>query len=286
MSETMALTDIGTIKEVLARHGFTFSKKWGQNFLINPSVCPRMAAASGADKQSGVLEIGPGIGVLTKELAKVAGKVVAVEVDERLPAVLKETLADYDNVTVLLGDVLKVDLAAVLREQFGDRPVAVCANLPYYITSPIVMALLESRLPFTSLTLMVQKEAAVRLCAAPGTRDCGAVSLAVQYYAEPEILFAVSRGSFMPAPNVDSEVIHLAIRKTPPVAVKSEKRLFRIIRAAFGQRRKTLANSLSAAGYSKAQIISACEAAGIPATARAEQLTLSQFAVLTDNLEV
>jgi len=154
MSETMALTDIGTIKEVLARHGFTFSKKWGQNFLINPSVCPRMAAASGADKQSGVLEIGPGIGVLTKELAKVAGKVVAVEVDERLPAVLKETLADYDNVTVLLGDVLKVDLAAVLREQFGDRPVAVCANLPYYITSPVIMQLLEDKLPIRSVTVM------------------------------------------------------------------------------------------------------------------------------------
>ena len=284
MPETMALTDIGTIKDVLARHGFTFSKKWGQNFLINPSVCPRMAAASGADKQSGVLEIGPGIGVLTKELAKVAGKVVAVEVDERLPAVLKETLADYDNVTVLLGDVLKVDLAAVLREQFGDRPVAVCANLPYYITSPIVMALLESRLPFTSLTLMVQKEAAVRLCAAPGTRDCGAVSLAVQYYAEPEILFSVSRGSFMPAPNVDSAVIRLNIRREPPCTVRDEKLLFRIIRAAFGQRRKTLQNALGGGGFDKAAVAAACEAAGLPATARAEQLTLVQFAALCDAL--
>ena len=284
MSETSALTDIGTIKEVLSRHGFTFSKKWGQNFLINPSVCPRMAAASGADKQSGVLEIGPGIGVLTKELAKVAGKVVAVEVDERLPAVLKETLADYDNVTVLLGDVLKVDLAALLKEHFGDRPVAVCANLPYYITSPIVMALLESRLPFTSLTLMVQKEAAVRLCAAPGTRDCGAVSLAVQYYAEPEILFSVSRGSFMPAPNVDSAVIRLNIRREPPCAVRDEKLLFRLIRAAFGQRRKTLQNALCGGGFDKAAVAAACEAAGLSATARAEQLTLVQFAALCDAL--
>lgn len=284
MSETTALTDIGTIKEVLSRHGFTFSKKWGQNFLINPSVCPRMAAASGADKQSGVLEIGPGIGVLTKELAKVAGKVVAVEVDERLPAVLKETLADYDNVTVLLGDVLKVDLAALLKEHFGDRPVAVCANLPYYITSPIVMALLESRLPFTSLTLMVQKEAAVRLCAAPGTRDCGAVSLAVQYYAEPEILFSVSRGSFMPAPNVDSAVIRLNIRREPPCAVRDEKLLFRLIRAAFGQRRKTLQNALCGGGFDKAAVAAACEAAGLSATARAEQLTLVQFAALCDAL--
>ena len=284
MSETPALTDVGTIKEVLSRHGFTFSKKWGQNFLINPSVCPRMAAASGADKQSGVLEIGPGIGVLTKELAKVAGKVVAVEVDERLPAVLKETLADYDNVTVLLGDVLKVDLAALLKEHFGDRPVAVCANLPYYITSPIVMALLESRLPFTSLTLMVQKEAAVRLCAAPGTRDCGAVSLAVQYYAEPEILFSVSRGSFMPAPNVDSAVIRLNIRREPPCAVRDEKLLFRLIRAAFGQRRKTLQNALCGGGFDKAAVAAACEAAGLSATARAEQLTLTQFAALCDAL--
>ena len=284
MSETSALTDIGTIKEVLSRHGFTFSKKWGQNFLINPSVCPRMAAASGADKQSGVLEIGPGIGVLTKELAKVAGKVVAVEVDERLPAVLKETLADYDNVTVLLGDVLKVDLAALLKEHFGDRPVAVCANLPYYITSPIVMALLESRLPFTSLTLMVQKEAAVRLCAAPGTRDCGAVSLAVQYYAEPEILFSVTRGSFMPAPNVDSAVIRLNIRREPPCAVRDAKLLFRLIRAAFGQRRKTLQNALCGGGFDKAAVAAACEAAGLSATARAEQLTLVQFAALCDAL--
>jgi len=280
------LTDIAYIKDLLSRHGFQFSKKLGQNFLINPSVCPRMAEACGATKHSGVLEIGPGIGVLTKELATVAGRVVAIELDDRLQPVLAETLGGFDNVDIVQGDVLKLDLAALLAEKFGDMPVHVCANLPYYITSPILMALLESRLPIEGITVMVQKEAAVRLCAAPGTRECGAVSLAVQYYAEPTRLFGVSRGSFMPAPNVDSEVIHLAIRKTPPVAVKSEKRLFRIIRAAFGQRRKTLANSLSAAGYSKAQIISACEAAGIPATARAEQLTLSQFAVLTDNLEV
>lgn len=278
------LTDISYIKDLLSRHGFQFSKKLGQNFLINPSVCPRMAEACGAAKHSGVLEIGPGIGVLTKELATVAGRVVAIELDDRLPPVLAETLGSFDNVEIVQGDVLKLDLAALLTEKFGDMPVHVCANLPYYITSPILMALLESRLPIEGITVMVQREAAVRLCAAPGTRECGAVSLAVQYYAEPTRLFGVSRGSFMPAPNVDSEVIHLAIRKTPPVAVKNEKRLFSIIRAAFGQRRKTLANSLSTAGYSKAQILSACEAAGIPATARAEQLTLQQFADISNTL--
>ena len=279
-----ALTDISYIKDVLSRHGFSFSKKLGQNFLINPSVCPRMAEACGADKQSGVLEIGPGIGVLTKELAKVANKVVAIELDDRLPPVLAETLADYDNVKIVPGDVMKLDLPALLKEEFGDMPIHVCANLPYYITSPILMLLLESRLPIEDITVMVQKEAAIRLSAAPGTRDCGAVSLAVQFYAEPTRLFGVSRGSFMPAPNVDSEVIRLLVRKDTPVAVENEKRLFAVIRAAFGQRRKTLQNALTTAGYSKQQIADACEAANIPVTARAEQLTLQQFADLTNHL--
>lgn len=278
------LTDISFIKDLLSRHGFQFSKKLGQNFLVNPSVCPRMAEACGADKQSGVLEIGPGIGVLTKELATVAGKVVAIELDHRLPPVLAETLCDCDNVKIVEGDAMKLDLSALLAEEFGDRAVHICANLPYYITSPILMLLLESRLPVENITVMVQKEAAVRLCAAPGTRDCGAVSLAVQYYAQPTRLFGVSRGSFMPAPNVDSEVIQLEIRKTPPVAVEDEKKLFRIIRAAFGQRRKTLSNALTTAGYTKEAIAAACETSGVPATARAEQLTLQQFADLTNAL--
>ncbi len=279
-----ALTDISYIKDLLSRHGFSFSKKLGQNFLINPSVCPRMAQACGADKQSAVLEIGPGIGVLTKELATVANKVVAIELDDRLPPVLAETLSHFDNVKIVSGDVMKIDLPALLKEEFGDMPIHVCANLPYYITSPILMLLLESRLPIEDITVMVQKEAAVRLSAAPGTRDCGAVSLAVQYYAEPSRLFGVSRGSFMPAPNVDSEVIHLAVRKTPPVTVDNEKRLFAVIRAAFGQRRKTLLNALTTAGYTKDAIAAACAAANIPATARAEQLTLEQFANLTNQL--
>lgn len=278
------LTDMAYIREVLSRHGFQFSKKLGQNFLINPSVCPRMAAAAGADKESGCLEIGPGIGVLTRELALVADKVVTIELDHRLPPVLKETLADCDNVTVVEGDAMKLDLAALIAAHFGDRPVHICANLPYYITSPILMKLLEERLPVEDITVMVQKEAAVRLCAAPGTRACGAVSLAVAYYAEPERLFGVSRGSFMPAPNVDSEVIRLTVRKTPPVDVQDEKLLFSLIRAAFGQRRKTLLNSLMSAGYTKDTLRAALAAANIPDTARAEQLTLQQFARLANVL--
>lgn len=283
-STTPRLTDVGYIRQLLERHGFTFSKKLGQNFLINPSVCPRMAEACGATPETGVLEIGPGVGVLTRELALRAGKVVAVELDDRLPPVLAETLAGQDNAKVVWGDCLKLDLHQLLREEFGDRPVAVCANLPYYITSPIIMHLLESRLPVNNITVMVQKEAAQRLCATPGTRQAGAVTLAVQYYAEAETLFTVSRGSFMPAPNVDSAVIRLTVRQQPPCAVKDEKTMFRLIRAGFGQRRKTLLNSLTGAGYSKEQLAAAMAAAGIAPTARAEELTLEQYAALADAL--
>ena len=277
------LTDMGYLRELLSRHGFSFAKKLGQNFLINPSVCPRMAALCGADRESGVLEIGPGVGVLTRELAAVAGKVAAVELDERLLPVLGETLADLDNVAVIHGDALKMDLAALIREQFGDRRVSVCANLPYYITSPLIMALLESRLPVDSLTVMVQREAADRLCAAPGTRAAGAVTLAVAYYAEPEKLFDVSRGSFLPAPNVDSAVIRLKVRGTSPVAVEDEGLMFRLIKAGFGQRRKTLLNSLSSV-VDKDRLRQAFSAAGVSPTARAEALTLQQFADLANRL--
>ncbi len=281
---TPRLTDIGYIRDVLERHGFHFSKKLGQNFLVNPSVCPRMAEACGASPESGVLEIGPGIGVLTRELAQRAGRVVAIELDDRLPPVLAETLAGQDNVEIVQGDCLKLDLAALIAEKFGDREVAVCANLPYYITSPIIMSLLESRLPVSNITVMVQKEAAQRLCAQVGTREAGAVTLAVQYYAEAETLFTVSRGSFLPAPNVDSAVIRLTVRKAPPCSVRDEKVLFRLIRAGFGQRRKTLLNSLGSAGYGKEVLAAAFAAAQVPPTARAEQLTLSQFAALADAL--
>ncbi|MBE6807740.1 MAG: 16S rRNA (adenine(1518)-N(6)/adenine(1519)-N(6))-dimethyltransferase RsmA [Ruminococcaceae bacterium] len=278
------LTDMGYLRDLLERHGFHFSKKLGQNFLVNPSVCPRMAEACGAAPDTGVLEIGPGVGVLTRELALRAGKVVSIELDDRLPPVLAETLAGQDNVTFIWGDCMKLDLPALLKEQFGDRPVAVCANLPYYITSPIIMMLLESRLPVENITVMVQKEAAQRLCATPGTREAGAVTLAVQYYAEAETLFSVSRGSFLPAPNVDSAVIRLTRRKTPPCDVKNEAVLFRLIRAGFNQRRKTLLNSLTGAGYTKERLTAAFGAAGMTPTARAEQLTLPDWAALANAL--
>lgn len=280
------LTDIGAIRELLGRHGFHFSKALGQNFLINPSVCPRMAEACGADEQTGVLEIGPGIGVLTHELAKRAAHVAAVELDDRLLPVLAETLAEHQNVRVLHGDVMKLDLKKIIAGEFEGLRVAVCANLPYYITSPVIMMLLESRLPVDNITVMVQKEAAQRLCARPGTRESGAVTLAVQYYAEPETLFSVSRGSFMPAPNVDSAVIRLRVRKEPPCSVQDEASMFRLIRAAFGQRRKALVNALTGAGLNKQQTAALLGAAGIPETARAEQLTLTEFAALANAMTV
>lgn len=279
------LSDITTIRAVLEKNGFHFSKALGQNFLINPSVCPRMAALSGAADCAGAVEVGPGIGVLTWELSQVARKVVSIELDKRLLPVLDETLADCDNVKILNADVMKLDLRRMIEEEFPGGEVAVCANLPYYITSPVIMRLLEERLPVTSITVMVQKEAAERLCAHPGERACGAVSAAVWYYAEPEILFQVSRGSFMPAPNVDSAVIRLRIRRTPPVEVADEPFFFRVVRAAFAQRRKTAVNSIAnTLGRSKQAVAAAFDAAGVPQNARAEALTLEGFAALTAGL--
>lgn len=280
----MELTNPRVMRDILSRYGFHFSKKLGQNFLINPSVCPRMAEACGASPATGVLEIGPGFGVLTRELARRAKKVVAIELDDRLLPVLRETLADCDNVTVISGDAMKLDLAAVIAQQFDTMPVSVCANLPYYITSPLLMRLLESRLPLTAVTVMVQKEAAQRLCAEPGTRACGAVTLAVHYYAEAKTLFPVSRGSFLPAPNVDSAVIRLTLRTAPPVAVRDEGALFRLIRGAFAQRRKTLLNALGGAGWPKETVSAALAAADLSPTMRAEQLSLLQFAALSEAL--
>ncbi len=278
-----ALTDLNTVRDILSRHGFSFSKALGQNFLINPSVCPRMAQLCHPelDGDFAVLEIGPGIGVLTKELAQVAKRVISIELDTRLLPILQETLANYPNVTVINGDAMKLDLAAVLKEHAEGLPVVVCANLPYYITSPLLMRLLESRLPIEAITVLVQKEAAVRLCAKPATRECGAVTLAVRYFAEPEILFSVSRGSFLPAPKVDSSVIRLRLHDSPPCEIVDEALFFRLVHAAFQQRRKTLSNSLCNAGYSKDQIGKALSAVGLSPTARAEELTLEQFAMLT-----
>ena len=282
----MDLYDYNTIKRILTRHGFTFSKALGQNFLIDPSVCPRMAAALEADDRTGVLEIGPGIGVLTKELSAVCGRVAAVELDRRLPDVLAETLADCPNVQVVPGDVLQMDLQALFADQFaGCGRLQVCANLPYYITTPVLMRLLESELPIERLVVMVQLEAAKRLCAPLGTRDCGAVSAAVEYYTQAEILFEVGRESFFPSPNVDSAVIALTRRQQPPVQVTDEGYFFRVVKGAFLQRRKTLANSLNAAlGVPKAELTALFQSLGLSATARAEQLTMSQMAALANAL--
>ena len=250
-------------------------------FIANPSVCPRIAQEGGAAPGVGVIEIGAGIGVLTAELARRADKVVCVEIDRRLLPILAETLAEFSNITIVNADVMKTDLAALIAREFPGMEVVVCANLPYYITSPILMSLLEQRLPIRSITVMVQKEAAQRICAQPGTRDSGAISAAVRYYSQPRVLFPVSRGSFLPAPEVDSAVIRLDLHPTPPVAVADEATLFRVIRGAFGQRRKTVLNTLSAAlELPKEETRTLLEQAGVPATARAEALTLEQFAAI------
>lgn len=281
----MKLSDIKTIESLLKKAGFSFKKSLGQNFLIDDTVCPAMAEAS-CDENTGVLEIGPGIGVLTAELSKVAKKVVAIELDERLKKILPITLADCPNVEIIYGDCMKLNLKEIISEHFSDcERVVVCANLPYYITSPIVMMLLESHLPIDSITVMVQKEAAERLCAQVGSREAGAVTVAVSYYAEKEILFEVSRNSFMPSPNVDSAVIKLNVLKEPPIKVKSEDKFFRLAKACFAQRRKTLVNTVSnTMGISKDTLKKALSEIGLLETVRGEQLTLEQLALLSDKI--
>ena len=277
--------DIQVMKPLLAQHGFHFSKAKGQNFLIAPWVPSSIAQESGVDETAGVLEIGPGIGPLTQQLCLRAGKVCAVEVDTRLEPILKQTAGDFSNLEILWGDILKQDIPALVAEKFpGLRPMA-CANLPYYITTPVLMRLLESELPIERLVVMVQLEAAKRLCAPLGTRDCGAVSAAVEYYTQAEILFEVGRESFYPSPNVDSAVIALTRRQQPPVQVTDEGYFFRVVKGAFLQRRKTLANSLNAAlGVPKAELTALFQSLGLSATARAEQLTMSQMAALANAL--
>jgi 16S rRNA (adenine1518-N6/adenine1519-N6)-dimethyltransferase len=280
------LSNKRTIEKLLSAEGFTFKKSLGQNFLTDPFVCPAMAEAA-ADGETGVIEIGPGIGVLTVELAQVAKKVIAVELDERLRPILAKTLEDYKNASVIFSDVLKLDLKKLIETEFSDcKRVAICANLPYYITSPIIMSLLESRLPVETITVMVQKEAAERLVADIPSRAAGAVTLAAAFYAESELLFEVPRESFTPSPNVDSAVIQFTVRKSAVIKVEDEKLLFKLIRGAFEHRRKTLMNSVSAAGVvSKERLQNALEELNIPLTVRAEQLSLEQFARLADSLK-
>lgn len=279
------LSDIGVIKRVMEKHGFNFSKALGQNFLINPTVCPRMAEMCGADGNTGVIEVGAGVGVLTAELAKRAKKVVCVELDTRLLPVLDETLADFDNIEIVNADIMKIDLKALIEEKFEGMKVVVCANLPYYITSPVITLLLESKLPIEAVTVMIQKEAADRLCTPVGSRDSGAITVCTNYYSVPEHLFNVSRGSFMPAPNVDSTVIRLNIRKEPPVTVSDEKKFFKMVKAAFAQRRKTAVNSISSGmSLSKDKVTEAIVSAGLDANVRAEKLSMEDLAAICENL--
>ena len=273
--------------EVIKKYEFCFQKKFGQNFLIDGHVLDKIIAGAGVTKDDMVLEIGPGIGTMTQYLAEAAGKVVAVEIDRNLLPILQETLSDYDNVKVIHADVLSLDLEKLVREENGGRPIKVVANLPYYITTPIIMALFEQHVPLANVTVMVQKEVAARMKSGPGSKDYGALSLAVQYYAEPYIVANVPCNCFMPRPNVDSAVIRLTRYEEPPVQVKDEKMLFKIIRASFNQRRKTLQNGLnnsSELNFTKDQIAAAIAAAGFSPSVRGEALTLEQFARLTDIL--
>ncbi len=281
------LSDIGTIKEILGRHGFSFSKGLGQNFLVNPSVCPRMAELSGADEGVGVIEIGPGIGVLTQELCELADKVVAIEIDKRLIPVLAETLGEYDNLKVINRDVMELDLNRLIDEEFPGMKVVVCANLPYYITSPVIMKLLEDKLPIESITVMVQKEAAQRICAGVGTRQCGAVTAAVNFYSRPELLFNVSAGSFMPAPKVDSAVIRLDVYSEPVYRVSDEKKFFAVVKAAFAQRRKTILNSISSSlGLEKQTVNELLLECNIDPRLRAEKLSMDDFVNIAERISI
>ncbi len=273
--------------EVLQKYNFNFQKKFGQNFLIDTHVLDKIIACADVNKEDCVLEIGPGIGTMTQYLAENAGKVVAVEIDKALIPILQDTLKEYDNVRIINEDILKVDIKALAEEENKGKPIKVVANLPYYITTPIIMGLLESHVPIHSITVMVQKEVADRMQVGPGTKDYGALSLAVQYYAKPEIVANVPPNCFMPRPKVGSAVIRLTKYKQPPVTVKDEKLMFRLIRASFNQRRKTLVNGLNNSSelkFTKEEIVSALEKMGLSQTIRGEALNLQQFGQLSDLL--
>ena len=271
--------------EVLQKYGFVFQKRFGQNFLIDTHVLDRIIQASEITKDDFVLEIGPGIGTMTQYLADSAREVTAVEIDDALIPILKDTLKEWDNVNVIHGDILKTDIRKIADEKNQGRPIKVVANLPYYITTPIIMGLFESHVPVDSITVMVQKEVADRMQTGPGSKDYGALSLAVQYYAKPEIVANVPPNCFMPRPKVGSAVIRLTRDQNPPVTAKDEKLMFRIIRASFNQRRKTLANGLKNSqelNYAKEQVEAAITECGLPLNIRGETLTLEQFAKLSD----
>lgn len=271
--------------QIIQKYEFAFQKKFGQNFLIDTHVLDKIILAAGVTKDDCVLEIGPGIGTMTQYLAEAAGHVVAVEIDSNLIPILKETLADYDNVTVIHADILKTDINELTQKFNGGRPIKVVANLPYYITTPIIMGLFEGQVPIDNITVMVQKEVADRMQVGPGSKDYGALSLAVQYYAEPYIVANVPPNCFMPRPNVGSAVIRLTRHKNPPVSAKDPGLMFRLIRASFNQRRKTLQNGLNNSPevpYSKEQIISAIESLGLSPSVRGEALNLEQFAALAN----
>ncbi len=278
----MKLTDLSYIKSLMAAHNLHFKKQYGQNFLTNETVLQRIAQ----NASDGVLEIGPGIGSLTYVLAQNCKKVVTVEIDTALIPVLHETLQEFDNVEIIHSDVLKLDLPALIAERFGEMPVSVCANLPYYVTTPIIMALLESRIPFENITVMIQKEVAHRLCASAGDADYGAVTAAVSYYARVTKLFDVAPGNFIPAPNVTSSVISIEPHKTLPVQPKDEATFFRVIKGAFALRRKTLLNSLHTvfSEWSKEELGALLQKAGISPTVRGETLSIAQFATIADVL--
>ena len=272
---------------VLQKYNFNFQKKFGQNFLIDTHVLEKIMDSAEITKEDCVLEIGPGIGTMTQYLAERAGRVVVVEIDKNLIPILQDTLSEYDNITIINDDILKVDINKIVEELNEGKPIKVVANLPYYITTPIIMGLFESRVPLQSITIMVQKEVADRMQVGPGTKDYGALSLAVQYYAKPEIVANVPPNCFIPRPNVGSAVIRLTRYEKPPVEVQDEKQMFALIRASFNQRRKTLMNGLGNASelhFSKEEIAQALEQMGLPLTIRGEALTLEQFANLSNLL--
>lgn len=281
------LSNVGETAAIIHKYNFSFQKRFGQNFLIDPHVLDKIIDAAMIDKNDFVIEIGPGIGTMTQLLCERAGRVSAIEIDKELIPILKETLAPYENITVHNADVMKIDLAALIKEESEGRRVKVVANLPYYITTPIIMGLLENHIPVESITVMVQKEVAERMQCGPGTKDYGALSLAVQFYCEPYIAANVPPNCFMPRPNVGSAVIRLTLHKEPPVTVKDEKVMFKVIRGAFNQRRKTLVNAL--ANYSeldcdKETVANALNELGLDANIRGEALTLHEFAALADIL--